>query len=226
MSSEPASNLKAGYRSVGLLLCVGLAGIGFTRLEDRGIIGIPGSPANAMAALAGPAATSEDYDGSPEGFVSIDRASGAPRARIRRLLRDRDIPGAAARVIVGPPPAALAAAADGPIAGDAPAVVQALAPLAAAIPGFTSLAPPVPGTGTPVFASAGTPGGGGGGTGGGGTGGGGTGGNGGGTENPTDPVTPVPEPATWLMLIMGLFGVGAALRRRPALLRQSVLAFP
>lgn len=224
MSSEPASNLKEGYRSVGLLLCVGLAGIGFTRLEDRGIIGLPGSPANAIAAMAGSAATSEDYDGSPEGFVSIDRASGAPRARIRRLLRDRDIPGAAARAIVGPPPAALAAAADGPIAGDAPAVVQALSALAPAIPGFTSLAPPVPGAGTPVFASVGTPGGGGAGEGG--TGGDGTGGNDGGTENPTDPVTPVPEPATWLMLIMGLFGVGAALRRRPYLLRQSVLAFP
>ena len=216
MSSQPAPALRTGYRSVAVLLCLGFVGIGFTRLEDRAIIGIPGSPANAMAALAGPAPSSENYDGSPEGFVSIDRASGAPRARIRRLLRDRDVPGVAARQIVSPAPSALAAAGDEVLAGDTPAAIApALTPISAQAPGFSSLAPSSLGTGTPVFASAGTPVGGGGGTGGAGTGGG-----GGGTgENPTDPVTPVPEPTTWLMLITGLFGVGAALRRKSVMRR-------
>ena len=38
-----------------------------------------------------------------------------------------------------------------------------------------------------------------------------------------DNVISVPEPATWLMLILGLFGVGAAMRRQKA--GQSALAF-
>ncbi|MFW2851001.1 PEPxxWA-CTERM sorting domain-containing protein [Sphingomonas sp. TX0543] len=34
------------------------------------------------------------------------------------------------------------------------------------------------------------------------------------TGSPTPPVTPVPEPATWAMLLAGFFGIGIAMRRR------------
>ncbi len=60
-------------------------------------------------------------------------------------------------------------------------------------------------------------GGGGGGTGGGGTGGGG-GGTGGGGTNPPPPIVPaIPEPSTWLMLLMGFAVTGMALRRDKSL---------
>lgn len=226
MSSQKAQNLKAGYRTVGLLLLVGFASIGFTRLEDRAIIGIPGSPANAMAAFAGTAPVGENYDGNPEGYVSIDRASGVPASRIRRVLRDRDVPRAAARQIVSPSPSPLAPPAGDVIDGGAsPVVAQALAPVASQPAGFSSLAPSSPGTGTPVFAASLTPANTGGGGAGGGGGSGGQDGGGGGTDGgPTTPVTAVPEPSTWLMLIFGFFAVGGALRRKAPMLRKTAFA--
>lgn len=219
VSGELAGNSRSGYRAVGALLLIGSAAIGFTRFEDRAIIGTPGSPANAMAAFAAAPAesgeTTEDYSGAPEEFTTLSGTSRAPRNRIRQALSERSIPRAAARQIVGPPPSGTTLG-DGIVPDSQPpaALIPALASDSAGPPTFASLAPPPPGTGTPVFAAnvppSGGGGGGGGGTGGG-TGGGGDGGTGG---TPTDPVSAVPEPSTWLLLIMGVFGIGAAMRRR------------
>jgi hypothetical protein len=215
VENEQAKAVKAGYRTIGVLFVVGVACIGFARLEDRAIIGPPGSPANAMAAFAaaGPSdeAAGESYEGDPENVISLDRASRAPSSRIRRILRDSSVPNVAARQILGPPPSGSGPAAGGSLQPEtSPAIAPALAAIEAPVPTFASLAPALPGTGTPVFAADGTPGGGGG------TGGGG-GGGGGNPTDPTDPVSPVPEPSTWLMLILGLFGVGAALRHNRGL---------
>lgn len=191
-----------------LLLFVGFAGIGVTRLEDRAIIGAPGAPANAMAAFAGaPAAEGddgEDYLGDPEEFTSLGRASRAPRYRIRQALRERDIPRIAARQIVDTPAPGV-----GQEQGVTPdtgtgSVLPQLPTIPASQPvALASLAPPTPGTGTPVFAADLAPSNGGG------------GGGGGGGGNPTDPVTPIPEPSTWLSMMLGIFGTGMVLRRRP-----------
>ena len=206
----------------GFLLIAGFAGIGITRLEERGIVGNPGSAANAMAAIATVTSgdeeeVAEDYSGAPEGATPLSAASRTPGNRIRQILQDQNVPLAAAREIVNPaPPGGGAGAQEVIEPGTSPAITEALAPVPAQAPAFASLAPSGPGTGTPVFAADLAPsngGGGGGGAGGGGTGGGGTGGDGnGGTANP---VSPVPEPSTWLYLILGLFGIGATLRRRP-----------
>jgi len=213
-SGQP-KGVKAGYRSIGILLVVGFACIGFTRLEDRAIIGAPGSPANAMSAFvaAGPddGAEDESYSEPPEEVLGLERARRAPGSRIRRIVKDGNVPSVAARQILGPPPSTQAQVpgGDGSLQPDAlPAVVSTLSSIASSPPTFAALAPPLPGTGTPVFAADGTPANGGGGGGGG-------GGDGGDGGTPTDPVTPVPEPSTWLMLVLGLFGIGAALRCRP-----------
>jgi uncharacterized membrane protein YgcG len=222
VSDQEANVVRAGYRKVGILLVVGLAGIGFTRFEDRAIIGIPGSPANAMAALAvsdesGP---SESYSGPPDDSVSLGSASRAPANRIRRALRERDVPMAAARQILAP------SELQNPNPGEAQVDPGANAPAAQAFsaiepsgPAFASLAPPLAGQGSPVFAAPlPASGGGGGGAGGGGGGGGGQdgGGQGGGGQDGGGVVSPVPEPGTWLMLILGLFGIGSAMRQRIA----------
>ena len=217
MVNEQAKGIRSGYRAAGLLLCVGFATIGFTRLEDRAIIGAPGSPANAMSAVAQAPDEGESYADAPDGFVAMGNTSRVPGNRIRRILRDRDVPVVASRQILAPGGANEALIAGGD-PGAAAAINQVLAPIAATPTSLGSLAPPLAGSGTPIFASNVDPGGGGGGGtpgGGGGTpgGGGGDPGNGGG-GTPVVPVSPVPEPATWGMLILGLFGVGAALRRR------------
>ena len=203
---------------MGTLLVAGFACIGFTRLEDRAILGPPGSPANAMSAFvaADPddQTGTESYDEPPEEVLALERARRAPGNRIRRIVRDANVPTVAARQILGPPPSDEAQVAGGPLQPEASsAIVSPLSAIESSAPTFASLAPPLPGTGTPVFAADGTPGGGG-------------GGGGGGVDptDPTDPVTPVPEPSTWLMLILGLFGVGAALRHRP-LDRRTLAAF-
>lgn len=203
MESEAAKGVKAGYRTVGILVVAGFACIGFTRLEDRAIIGPHGFPANAMSAFVAADGddTGESYSDAPEDAVPLNRASRAPGSRIRRIVKDGNVPSVAARQIVGPPPASTAGSSgDSFQPGLAPAIAPELAATASPAPTFASLAPALPGTGTPVFAADGTPGGGGGGSSGG----------GGGTH--PNPVSPVPEPSTWLMLILGLFGIGAAMR--------------
>ena len=217
MSDREGNVVRAGYRKVSVLLLIGFAGIGFTRFEDRAIIGAPGSPANAMAALAvsDEGGAAESYSGQPDDSVSLGTASRVPTNRIRRILRDRDVPVAASRQILAQ------GGLQEPISGDPQgtpgadaAALQAFSAIEPAAPAFASLAPPLAGPGSPVFAgplptSGGDTGGGGGGNGGGGggNGGGGTGGGGG-------TVSPVPEPGTWMMLILGFFAVGSVLRKR------------
>lgn len=223
MDSDQSMSVKAGYRSIGILLVVGFACIGFTRLEDRAIIGPPGSPANAMSAFVAAdqddGAEDESYSEPPEEVLGLERARQAPGSRIRRIVRDANVPSVAARQILGPPPSSEAQVPGGDTLppGALPGAVSSLSAIQSSAPTFAALAPPLAGTGTPVFAADGTPG-----NGGGGGGGGGDGGGGGTPTDPTVPVTPVPEPSTWLMLVLGLFGIAAALRQRP--LRRHGLA--
>lgn len=203
MGNPPAHRLNAGYRVVSCLLLVGIVGIGFTRLEDRAIIGPANAAANAMVAMAsttGEATDEGSYDGPPEDVVALNGARRTPVSRVRQILRDRSIPAVAARQILGPPPGIGASEGGEVAATDAALPGDAVPDPSLVTPSFASLAPPPPGTGTPVFAADLTP------TDGGGAG---TGGGGG-----TPPVTPVPEPAAWLCLILGLFAVGGAMRRR------------
>lgn len=228
MTTQNAPGLHAGYRKVGILLFVGLASIGFTRFEDRAIIGVPGALANAIAARAvaddsGPA---EDYTRAPDESVSIGNLRRAPTDRIRRVLQDREVPNVASRQVITPPGQQsenVAGIQSDPAAGQG--AVQQLASIANAPAAFASLAPPLGEQGSPVFAANvpgnGAPGGGGGSSGGGGT--------GGGTPppaspGPVTPVTPVPEPGTWLMIFMGLFAVGGALRSRNPRMTKPMVA--
>lgn len=218
MSSEGAAQkTQAGYGKTRVLLLLGIALIGFTRLEDRAIIGAPGGAPSAMAAMAIPPSDETDdgsYADDPEGVVPVANATRVPRNRIRRALRDRDFNTVAARGL-GPAVAAPAAAIGGAPADAATvaAVADAFAPGAGTPATFASLGPALGPTAAPVFAASVPPPTNGGSTGGS-TGGGSTGGGSTGGQPGTDPVTAVPEPATWLSLILGLFGIGAALRRR------------
>lgn len=220
MADQLTGNVRTGYRTVVVLLFVGLTSIGFTRFEDRAIIGVPGSPASAMAAMAvSEGQAPESYSEAPDDSVSLSNVSRAPTNRIRRVLRDRDVPAGAVREIIAPGASEnpfLAEVQNGAAIAPTPAG-QEFAPLDAAPAAFASLAPPLAGQGGAVFnaplASDG------GGAGGGGGGGGAGGGGGGGTPPPPPPpppgpVSPVPEPGTWLMLMLGLFGIGTALRHR------------
>jgi hypothetical protein len=201
-----------------VLLFVGLTSIGFTRFEDRAIIGVPGSPASAMAAFAvSDEDTAESYSEAPDELVALNNIARAPTNRIRRVLRDRDIPAGASRQIIasGPPENPFISdvqngAGAGPVAGQEFAPLDAPTASPAAL---ASLAPPLAGQGPAVFNAPLT---------GGGDNGGGSGGGGGEPPPPPPPppplgpVSPIPEPGTWLMLMLGLFGIGAALRHRSA----------
>ena len=217
MSIEGAApQAKAGYRKTRVILLLGIALIGFSRLEDRAIIQMPGAAPSAMAAMAIPPSDKTDdgsYADDPDGVVRVGNATRVPRNRIRRALRDRDFNTVAARG-VGPAVAAPAAAIGGAPADAATvaAVTDAFAPAAGTPATFASLGPALGPTATPVFSASLPPPANGGSTGVG-TGGGGTGGDPGGQPG-TEPVTAVPEPATWLSLILGFFGIGAVLRRR------------
>jgi hypothetical protein len=217
-----APKADAGYRKTRVILLVGIALIGFSRLEDRAIIDMPGAAPSAMAAMAIPPSDETDdgsYADDPDGVVRVGNATRVPRNRIRRALRDRDFNTVAARGI-GPAVAAPAAAIGGAPADAATvaAVTDAFAPAAGTPATFASLGPALGPTATPVFSANLPP------PTNGGSSGGSTGGDPG--EQPgTDPVTAVPEPATWLSLILGFFGIGAVLRRRNGRLAlQSVTA--
>ena len=211
-----APKAQAGYRKTRVILLLGIALIGFSRLEDRAIIQMPGAAPSAMAAMAIPPSDETDdgsYADDPDGVVRVGNATRVPRNRIRRALRDRDFNTVAARG-VSPAVAAPAAAIGGAPADAATvaAVTDAFAPAAGTPATFAALGPALGPTATPVFSASLPPPANGGSTGGG-TGGGSTGGDPGGQPG-TNPVTAVPEPATWLSLILGFFGIGAVLRRR------------
>jgi hypothetical protein len=211
-----APKAPASYRKTRVLLLLGVALIGFSRLEDRAIIQMPGAAPSAMAAMAIPPSDEADdgsYADDPDAVVRVGNATRVPRNRIRRALRERDFNTVAARG-VDPAVAAPAAAIGGAPADAATvaAVTDAFAPAAGTPATFASLGPALGPTATPVFSASLPPPANGGGTGGG-TGGGNTGGDPGGQPG-TDPVSAIPEPATWLSLILGFFGIGAVLRRR------------
>lgn len=217
MADELTGDARTGYRTSIVLLFVGLTSIGFTRFEDRALLGVPGSPASAMAAMAlSEEGEAESYSEAPEDSVSLNNISRAPTDRIRRILRDRDVLAGAARQISdrGAPGNAFVAGVQDDASAD-PAAGLEFASLDSIPAAFASLAPPVPGQGTAVF-NAPLAGDGGGSGGGGGSVGGGVGSGGGDPPPPPPPapVSPIPEPATWMMLIWGLFGIGAVLRRR------------
>ena len=218
------------YRTTRIALILGVLLIGFTRLEDRAILGIPGPGASAMAAMAIPPAEEVDdgsYADEPDAAVPIAKATRLPRNRVRRALRDRDFATIARRD--GP---VIAAPSDGAAAVPDPtgtAATEAFAAAPAAGPPVLALAAPALGpiannvfsasTPPPGTTSSSSGGSSGGGTSSGGTttsSGGTTSSSGGTTSSGGDPNQPpaVPEPATWLSLILGLFGVGLTMRLR------------
>lgn len=218
------------YRTTRIALILGVLLIGFTRLEDRAILGIPGQGASAMAAMAIPPSEEVDdgsyavddgsYADEPDAAVPIAKATRLPRNRVRRALRDRDFATIARRD--GP---VIAAPSDGAAAVPDPtgtAATEAFAAAPAAGPPVLALATPALGpiannvfsasTPPPGTTSSSSGGSSGGGTSSGGT----TSSSGGTTSSGGDPNQPpaVPEPATWLSLILGLFGVGMTMRLR------------
>lgn len=218
------------YRTTRIALILGVLLIGFTRLEDRAILGIPGQGASAMAAMAIPPSEEVDdgsYADEPDAAVPIAKATRLPRNRVRRALRDRDFATIARRD--GP---VIAAPSDGAAAVPDPtgtAATEAFAAAPAAGPPVLALATPALGpiannvfsasTPPPGTTSSSSGGSSSGGTSSGGTttsSGGTTSSSGGTTSSGGDPNQPpaVPEPATWLSLILGLFGVGMTMRLR------------
>lgn len=190
--------------------------------------GFLGRVGGALGALIGRSPGERTVAMSEKGKGS---ARLARRYSPERALRDAlSSPQGARRLIEGPRPAS------GPAPGALASPTELLtlpsefaqAPSTSAGPSVAGLVPGLGGgTGGVDFGSV-FPGGGvsvgGGGTGGGGTGGGGTGGGGtggGDTGGGGNPVVPaVPEPATWLMMLLGMGSVGASMRsartRRPA----------
>lgn len=222
------------------LVIAGLIIIGLARSEDRAIIGVPSLAPDAMAAMAIQPSDEDDrsFADAPSGAVPVSNAGTIPRERILRALADRDFTTAAAQ---GAIPGAIGPAAIDPALSGAPGAAQAAQQ--AALNAFTpspdsvpvilaNAAPGLPSQGNSLFAANIPQAGGDGGTGNGGTGNGGTGsggtGNGGaaggGTGGGTDggaatppgqtPVAAVPEPQSWLLLIFGIFGIGAAMRKK------------
>lgn len=206
-----AGRTKNGYGKTRLLLFVGIALIGFTRLEDRAIISMPGAAPSAMAAMAIPPSDEVDdgsYADQPDGVVRVRNATRVPRNRIRRALRERDLGTVAARGVPTAAPAAIVAGepVDAPAAE---AVAGVLSPVPSGPVTFAALGPALGPTTSPVFsatppaASSG-----------GASSGGSTGGDGGNGGEVTPPVSAVPEPSTWISLILGLFAIGAVFRRK------------
>lgn len=210
---ERAQSAPSTYRTTRVLLILGVVAIGFTRLEDRAIIGVPGPAGSARAAMAIPPSDETDdgsYADEPEGVVPVSNANRLPPNRIRRALRDRDLTTIAARE-----PAAVTAGDAGIIAPGnavaAAAATEAFSPAGDVAPVLAAAAPALGPIANRVFSAAAPPSGGSSGGGGSSSGGSTDGSSGGSTENP---VTAVPEPATWLSLMLGLFAIGAAMRRR------------
>lgn len=202
---------------------IGLLVLGLTRIEDRAMIGVPSLAPDAMAAMAiQPSEDDGTFADEPAGAVPLSGAGQVPRDRIRRALRDRDFAAVAAQgAIPGPVALGTNAPSLGGPAGDNPAaqeVLNALPPVIATTPvSLASAAPALLSPGSNVFSAniPQTDNGGGAGNGGGGVGaGGGAGGDG--TIAPPavvpGPVAAIPEPASWLFLILGFLGIGAALR--------------
>lgn len=205
---------------------VGLLVLGLTRIEDRAMIGVPSLAPDAMAAMAiQPSGDDGTFAGQPAGAVPLSEASQVPRDRIRRALRDRDFVAVATQGAI-PGPISLGT--------NAPSLVGPAGDNAAAQEILNAL-PPVPDTTTTNLASSGpgllSPGGnvfsasvpqadngGGAGNGGIGNGGGAGGVAGDGTTTPPvaapGTVAAVPEPASWLFLILGFLSIGASLRHR------------
>ncbi len=216
----PPSNPRKYNLPVPLILSVIVVAVGFGRIEDRAIMSLPKLSASAMAAvnIEPEIDANNNGDNTDAEFVPVSNATAVPRSRTRRLLREQAI---ASRGALTPVPNSAVSAVEEVIGGgnplDAEAIQNAFAPsdVAAATPlGSPGLAP----ISNRLFA-ANVPGNGGGGTtgGGGSTGGGGTdggvpGGSSGGTGGAV--VTPVPEPASWIMLLTGFALIGWAMRRR------------
>lgn len=211
---------------------IGLLVLGLTRIEDRAMIGVPSLAPDAMAAMAvQPPEDDGTFADEPAGAVPLSGAGQVPRDRIRRALRDRDFAVVAAQgAIPGPVALGTNAPSFGGPAGDNPAaqeVLNALPPAIETTPtNLAGAAPALLSPGSNVF-SANIPqadnggGAGNGGAGNGGSVGAGGGAGGDGTTAPPavvpGPVAAIPEPASWLFLILGFLGIGAALRRgKPA----------
>lgn len=218
MKTDDLVNGRTGAATAAILAAVVL---GFTSAQTPTMAAATGmSEIAKLAAAGGIDALQQDLDARSPGL----RAPGAlTQTKGRRISSLRDAFKPKERVLSGErtrpsasadDPPALAyetgnvtggpGAPSGPVAlpdGGGDGVVANFDPVPAAVGSY-----PVYGGGTtPIVVS----GGGGGGTGGGGSGG---GSSGGGSDTPPDVGSAVPEPATWLSLMIGFFAIGFGLR--------------
>lgn len=188
--------------------------MGFARLEDRSILEIGGNAANAMAAVATLSADDEGAEEAEEQpyITPIAQASRLSRPKARRILRDAVLPANGNGVGIAPSLTPNANGLFGPLLDTSAGALEAFA-LADNLPELAlASAPSLARNPSGIFASGGIPDGAGPGGGGGDTGSGGTdSGNGGGGDGL---VPAVPEPSTWMMLLLGFFMLGSVLRHR------------
>jgi len=188
--------------------------MGFARLEDRSILEIGGNAANAMAAVATLSADDEAAEEAEEQpyITPIAQASRLSRPKARRILRDTVLPANGNGGGIAPTFTPNTNGLFGPLLDTSAGALEAFA-LGDNLPERAlASAPSLARNPSGIFASGGIPDGGGTGGGGGDTGSGGTdSGNGGGGDGL---VPAVPEPSTWMMLLLGFFMLGSVLRHR------------
>jgi PEP-CTERM motif len=214
-SQSAPSRINGREKWIPIVIAAIFVAMGFARLEDRSILEIGGDAANAMAAVATLSADDESAEEAEDQpyITPIAQASRLSRPRARRILRDTILPangnsGGTTRVF-----APNANDLFGPLLDTGAGALEAFA-LGDNLPelALASAAPSLARNPSGIFASGGIPDGAGPGGGGGDTGSGGTdSGNGGGGDGL---VPAVPEPSTWMMLLLGFFMLGSMLRHR------------
>jgi len=213
-SQSALSRIEGREKWIAVVIAAIFVTMGFARLEDRSILEIGGNAANAMAAVATLSADDEAAEEAEEQtyITPIAQASRLSRPKARRILRDAVLPANGNGGGIAPSFTPNANGLFGPLLDTSAGALEAFAlgdnltELALASPPSLARNP------SGIFASGGIPDGAGTGGGGGDTGSGGTdSGNGGGGDGL---VPAVPEPSTWMTLLLGFFMLGSVLRHR------------